>query len=976
MGLLTVLGLTARPSAGKAAATPAIQDPALPADGVDAGGSGAVDKNLAVFQAARAAVQKLVDDLAGHAQKAKITTQIALARQKLKDADDHAALKEWKQASASLAEVKPIVSAARKLADDWSDYAKRRATTMALILAFKTDAHSVDGAVALVRNTADAAANQTPPNFAVAIATLKSLDDKRKPNVDSLLTDVKTRLATVEKLNPKVKGYLDRALAEAKPLVEEAVKAAKDGDPALARQSATAALRVLGPAERRAGRRAEFDAQRPVAVKAVEAVRAAPAVAAQAKALDALVAQADALAAIETLKIEAGTQLLGEVKSKADAWAGLVKIVASVQAAQKTAGTGLAALDSHAAAARITPERDAIRKLLADSNAAAAGAAGAASPAVAWAAAQTGVQRAMADMAVARKLADGFGAAAGAEVAAGKPADLAGMKAALDKLRADGKVAAKAAQAAAASAEFKTFDTQVAAADKALAAKDGKAAAPALASAAKALIAAKTIQAEHGQFVIDLASAEAQLKKLNASPRAALIKARIDPVEQHVAAAQAADKAAKGGEAIAALRLGVDAVAAALAADKARAEYDALAATVGKRVASDAKDAATKAALQKKVADATKIADQLRFDEAKRAVGAVDIELDQAKLQGLLGAASPKADKITELSKTMADKGGASTVDAMIQNVPNGGNADLIAAMASGRYGVKFTSKPSALHGADPAAAMKICCKMWQTIPQDIVNNKSVSSVAFEDLQGGISAGHSYATAAVTMKGRVEAADQQFGSKLTEPDPVTGADVNQLPAVEEKCKPKDETHVDFLNFAAAHEVGHGVDEERGFMKKNGKGAEYGGWVTFGGNLQPLADTIGSTAAFAEFYKTAEQKRYILDKLQSRDPQAPAAAPGSPAANAKRAFDTWHAMATSANVFRRQSDSESLKLRDNKIYHEAYARVWVGYDADARKRGLTGYQFRAPGDWFAELYAGHRAGKLRADHPAMSWLTKL
>jgi hypothetical protein len=170
-------------------------------------------------------------------------------------------------------------------------------------------------------------------------------------------------------------------------------------------------------------------------------------------------------------------------------------------------------------------------------------------------------------------------------------------------------------------------------------------------------------------------------------------------------------------------------------------------------------------------------------------------------------------------------------------------------------------------------------------------------------------------------------------------------------------------------------VGHGVDEERGFMKQHGKDAAYGGWVTFGGNLQPLADAIGATAKFAAFYKTADQKQYVLDKLQSRDPKPVAPAPGAEA-NAKTAFDQWHDMATSDNIYRRQGDSESLKLADGKIYHEAYARVWVGYDADARKRGLTGYQFRAPGEWFAELYAGYRSKKLKDDHPAMAWLTKL
>ena len=45
-------------------------------------------------------------------------------------------------------------------------------------------------------------------------------------------------------------------------------------------------------------------------------------------------------------------------------------------------------------------------------------------------------------------------------------------------------------------------------------------------------------------------------------------------------------------------------------------------------------------------------------------------------------------------------------------------------------------------------------------------------------------------------------------------------------------------------------------------------------------------------------------------------------------------------------------------------------------ASARSKGLTGYQFRAPGEWFAELYAGWKSGRLGPKHPALEWLKKL
>jgi hypothetical protein len=48
---------------------------------------------------------------------------------------------------------------------------------------------------------------------------------------------------------------------------------------------------------------------------------------------------------------------------------------------------------------------------------------------------------------------------------------------------------------------------------------------------------------------------------------------------------------------------------------------------------------------------------------------------------------------------------------------------------------------------------------------------------------------------------------------------------------------------------------------------------------------------------------------------------------------------------------------------------------VSYLASARKGGITGYQFRAPAEWFAELYASFHMDKLKPTHPARNWLAK-
>jgi glutamate-1-semialdehyde aminotransferase len=70
----------------------------------------AVDKNQVAYDAVRASVQKLVDGLNKHAQKARIAVPIADAGAKLAAADTHDGKKEWAEAAKRLAEAKTICS--------------------------------------------------------------------------------------------------------------------------------------------------------------------------------------------------------------------------------------------------------------------------------------------------------------------------------------------------------------------------------------------------------------------------------------------------------------------------------------------------------------------------------------------------------------------------------------------------------------------------------------------------------------------------------------------------------------------------------------------------------------------------------------------------------------------------------------------------------------------------------------------------
>jgi hypothetical protein len=59
--------------------------------------------------------------------------------------------------------------------------------------------------------------------------------------------------------------------------------------------------------------------------------------------------------------------------------------------------------------------------------------------------------------------------------------------------------------------------------------------------------------------------------------------------------------------------------------------------------------------------------------------------------------------------------------------------------------------------------------------------------------------------------------------------------------------------------------------------------------------------------------------------------------------------------------------------DSRVYQQAYKNTWVSYAAGVRPRGISQYQFRAPGEWFAELYAMYYLKKLPKTHADAVWL---
>ena len=616
MGLLDVLGLQPKTPVTVAAGGAAVKS--------QSGGTVGDAVQQGVFTGARAVAAALIDGLKAHPQAAAIQAFITQATTKLATADGHAGKAEWPQAMQALQDVKAIAATAKKAADDRQAFTVKLADVTMGMNAFQ----SFDNTTFTLLSNAigNANAQAAASNYVNANATLDTAAGNLQTALKGWVNTVNNMLAK-STANASVAGFLKPEIDKAKVHVAAANTALGARRWSEGVMAAVTALRALSSTERMAPRRASFETARTATQAKIAQVKANPAVADRGRGLDALVVDANASASRDVMQFEAGEAKLRDINGRCDMILAAATDTEAYKRQKPLADAELAALDKHAAAARVAPAREAARKQLEQAAKAAAGAATAVDPGPGWAAASNEVVRVRADLAAAKAVADGAASAAGAEAAAANPADVAAMKTALQKLRADQVAAAAAPFAAEAATPLKTCKEQIDKADKALAKNDGKGAAAPLAAAAKALMEAKAIQVAQGQFNSTLPSVEARLKSLQALPRAALLKGVIDPVAKALTDAKAKNKAKSGVEAMAALRSATDLAAAAAKADLERGKFDTAAAATTTHVATIT-DAKARKPLDAALADAKKLADAFKFGEAMAALKKLDVAID------------------------------------------------------------------------------------------------------------------------------------------------------------------------------------------------------------------------------------------------------------------------------------------------------------------------------------------------------------
>ncbi|MFT5682034.1 MAG: hypothetical protein ACI8RZ_002952 [Myxococcota bacterium] len=176
------------------------------------------------------------------------------------------------------------------------------------------------------------------------------------------------------------------------------------------------------------------------------------------------------------------------------------------------------------------------------------------------------------------------------------------------------------------------------------------------------------------------------------------------------------------------------------------------------------------------------------------------------------------------------------------------------------------------------------------------------------------------------------------------------------------------TSINLFNTVVRHEIGHAVDAKLGVSGAGGfarTAANAGQWEEFGGATEWKQGIIDAAGGFSghgyadeakyeqAFHRSVDDEEDFNDALQAIDASLAlaTAASGGPV-RAVYNLDRWHPDKSP------WYDNPNRPGVNGRVFHKAYGHGrWVSYTRTARQQyGVSGYQWRAPGEWFAEAYA--------------------
>lgn len=327
-----------------------------------------------------------------------------------------------------------------------------------------------------------------------------------------------------------------------------------------------------------------------------------------------------------------------------------------------------------------------------------------------------------------------------------------------------------------------------------------------------------------------------------------------------------------------------------------------------------------------------------------------------------------------KITKLLESENGLEQLDEMFETLDPSVKRKACKKVLELRFGIELkqtTDKAGSLPDTDLEAMAPNVTRLFSVLAAldegHTRDNPSMSLVQrFGREKGTSSFGESYRNKRITKN-----IELRIGRAEMPEETVIGQEW-QLGEVDENCRPVDDTPAQSFNWTTLHEIGHAVDDKYGVMARNGSSKKYGGWKEYGGNVSEIAEQA------AKHFKY--DKSYIASYLSK--PGGNYAKPDTANGTEAEEWDqrrleaeAWcDSIRSDKTIWYSATETQRLQI-GGRVYQEAYAGQWVSYEFAARSQGVRGYQFRAPGEWFADIYAAFHSGKMNPKHPAREWLEK-
>jgi hypothetical protein len=180
--------------------------------------------------------------------------------------------------------------------------------------------------------------------------------------------------------------------------------------------------------------------------------------------------------------------------------------------------------------------------------------------------------------------------------------------------------------------------------------------------------------------------------------------------------------------------------------------------------------------------------------------------------------------------------------------------------------------------------------------------------------------------------------------------------------------------VNRFNKVVRHEVGHAVDESMGWSDgAEPKNASRGAWKQYGSDADTAFEEMIAASGGAISTLTSDQKDDVVTAME----WCAANKKGSDLiARIKKKY-AWYSALKSAKRAQIKADpvvsafaaslvgqtpwysaSNGGVALGGRVFQESYKNDWSSYEQASRARKVSQYQFRAPGEWFAEAYAAY------------------